>query len=354
MKTAVIAKTDLPLFIRHLIENYHVEGVTRKGQSVHGQAYFYGPIHYPDDLCLDFDCTVMPPKKYFLPPREELLRFTTRPTLSASRMPPPEECILIGVHPYDIKAIAQMDLIFSRGNPDPHYLQRRNSVCLIGVDPARVAPRAFWASMEAASVDSGFDLMLTDIGAHYVVEVGSAKGEDLLTRHAKLRPASAEEVSRRKRIRADAADRCRQRGAAFTKDEIPLLLEQAMAAWLWEEKSAKCLSCGTCNLVCPTCYCFDVWDEMDVGLTQGRRLRRWDGCLLKDFAKVASGENFRETRSSRYQHRFLRKGCYLVPILDDVACVGCGRCASACLADIADPVEVFNRLKEEKRQGERS
>jgi len=354
MKTAVIAKTDLPLFIRHLIENYHVEGVTRKGQSVHGQAYFYGPIHYPDDLCLDFDCTVMPPKKYFLPPREELLRFTTQPTLSASRMPPPEECILIGVHPYDIKAIAQMDLIFSRGNPDPHYLQRRNSVCLIGVDPARVAPRAFWASMEAASVDSGFDLMLTDIDAHYVVEVGSAKGEDLLTRHAKLRPASVEEVSLRKRVRADAADRCRQRGAAFTKDEIPLLLEQAMAAWLWEEKSAKCLSCGTCNLVCPTCYCFDVWDEMDVGLTQGRRLRRWDGCLLKDFAKVASGENFRETRSSRYQHRFLRKGCYLVPILDDVACVGCGRCASACLADIADPVEVFNRLKEERRQGERS
>jgi formate hydrogenlyase subunit 6/NADH:ubiquinone oxidoreductase subunit I len=353
METAVIAKSDFPFFIRRLVGNHPVEGVKRKGQSVSGQAYFYGPIEDPDDLCLNFDCTVMPPKKYFLPPREELLHFTTRPAPSASTAMEIKELVLIGVHPYDIKAITQMDLIFSRGHPDPHYLQRRESVCLIGVDPARVAPRAFWASMEAASVDSGFDLMLTDIGAHYVVEVGSAKGEDLLIRHAKLRPAGAEELSQRKRVRAGAADRCRQRGAAFTKDEIPLLLEQAMAAWLWEEKSAQCLSCGTCNLVCPTCYCFDVWDEMDLGLTQGRRLRRWDGCLLKDFAKVASGENFRETRVSRYQHRFLRKGCYLVPILEDVACVGCGRCASACLADIADPVEVFNRLKEEKRQGER-
>jgi formate hydrogenlyase subunit 6/NADH:ubiquinone oxidoreductase subunit I len=353
METAVIAKSDFPSFVRRLIENHRVEGVTRKGQSVFGQAYFYGPIEHPEDLCLDFDCTAMPPKKYFLPPREELIRFSTLPALSASAAMDITELVLIGVHPYDIKAITQMDLVFSRGHPDPHYLQRRKSVCLIGVDPVRVAPRAFWATMEAVEVDSGFDVMLTDIGGHYVAEAGSDQGEALLRRHAKLRPAGADEISRRERVRADAAERCRNRGTAFTKDEIPLLLKPSVAAWLWEEKSAQCLSCGTCNLVCPTCYCFDVWDEMDVDLTQGRRLRRWDGCLLKDFAKVASGENFRDTRLARYQHRFFRKGSYLVPLLDDVACVGCGRCAAACLADIADPVEVFNRLKAEQRKGER-
>jgi formate hydrogenlyase subunit 6/NADH:ubiquinone oxidoreductase subunit I len=206
--------------------------------------------------------------------------------------------------------------------------------------------------MGAASVDSGFDLMLTDIGGHYVVESRSRRGEDLLSRYAQTRPATAEEIARRERVRADAAGRCRQRGLTVAKEEIPLLLERYTDAWLWEEKSGKCLSCGTCNLVCPTCYCFDVWDELAIDLVQGKRLRRWDGCLLQDFAKVASGENFRETRTSRYQHRFLRKGCYLLPILDDVACVGCGRCASACLADIADPVDVFNRLKEETQKGE--
>jgi ferredoxin len=354
MGTAVIAKSDVPHFIRRLIENHHAEGVIRRGQSVYGQAYFYGPIHDPEDLCLDFDCTVMPPKKYFLPPREELLHFTTRPSLSASDTATGDEIILIGVHPYDIKAIAQMDRIFSRGNPDPHYLQRRSSMCLIGVEPARVAPRAFWASMDAATVTAGFDLMLTDIGDHHVVEVGSDKGEELLSRHAACRPASPEEISRRKHVRIEAADRCRQSGATFTQHEIPRLLEQAAAARIWEEKSNQCLGCGACNLVCPTCYCFDVWDEMDIDLTQGRRLRRWDACLLKDFAKVASGENFRETRTARYRHRFFRKGSYLVPILGDVACVGCGRCAAACPADIADPVAVFNRLKTEQRIGERS
>ena len=102
-------------------------------------------------------------------------------------------------------------------------------------------------------------------------------------------------------------------------------------------------------MVCPTCYCFDVWDDVELDLTHGQRLRRWDGCLFSDFAKVATGENFRENRTARYQHRFYRKGQYLFPKLNDAACVGCGRCAAYCLPDIADPVDVFNRLKEEEK-----
>jgi len=142
---------------------------------------------------------------------------------------------------------------------------------------------------------------------------------------------------------------CSARQLSFPKREIPVLLGHAATNPLWEEQANKCLNCGTCNLVCPTCYCFDVVDEMDLDLVHGKRIRRWDACLLSDFAKVASGENFRETRTSRYQHRLFRKGQYLFSKLGDVACVGCGRCASFCLADIADPVDVFNRLKEVHR-----
>jgi ferredoxin len=92
-----------------------------------------------------------------------------------------------------------------------------------------------------------------------------------------------------------------------------------------------------------------VHDDMGLDLINGERLRRWAGCLLQDFARVATGENFRETRASRYRHRFFRKGLYLFKVLDDVACVGCGRCASSCLPDIADPVDAFNRLKETEK-----
>lgn len=352
MEFQVIEKFDIALFVENLIDNFQVEGVKEKGQSVYGQSFFYAPIKTHEDLCLDFDCTGIPPKKYLLPPKEELLRFTTCPSLDATEVIESKPYILFGVHPYDLKAISQMDRVFAEGKPDPHYLRRRETILLIGIDPTRVAPRSFWTTMEAATVSSGFDLMLTDLGESYIVEVGSEKGSNLLTQYAKVRHATNNEAVKRIDIRSQISDMSKKRGLTFPKREIPALLEHSITNPLWEENAGKCLNCGTCNMVCPTCYCFDVWDNMELDLVHGQRLRRWDGCLLSDFAKVATGENFRETRTSRYRHRFFRKGQYLFKkLLNDVACVGCGRCASSCLPDIADPVDVFNTLKKDAEQG---
>jgi ferredoxin len=289
----------------------------------------------------------MPPKKYFLPPKEELLKFTIGPKSEVAEVIESKPFIIFGVHPYDLKAVGQMDKIFSEGNPDPNYLRRREGILLIGVDPTRVSPRSFWSSMEAASVSSGFDLMLTDIGESYLVEIGTDKGSNLLKKYAKARPATKEEERKRIEIRSKNLEMCNKRALTFPMRELPSLLLNSLSSPLWEEKASKCLSCVTCNMVCPTCYCFDVWDDVELDLTHGERLRRWDGCLFSDFAKVATGENFRESRTARYRHRFYRKGQYLFSKLNDAACVGCGRCAAYCLPDIADPVDVFNRLKED-------
>jgi len=342
MELQLIEKSNHDLFVQNLINNYQVEGVKHKEGS-----FIYGSIKSPEELCLDFDRTVIPPKKYFLPPEETLFQFTLAPAPQVTPVMEGNPFILFGVHPYDIKAINQMDRIFSRGVPDPHYLKRREAALIIGVDPTAVAPRSFWADMGASTVSEGFDLMLTDIGEHFIVEIGTDKGKSLLEEHAKLRPATGDNTRERVKIRSRISHICKKRGFAFPKRDIPKLLEHSWGNLLWEEQASKCLSCGTCNLVCPTCYCFDVHDEVDLDLAHGERIRRWDGCLLQDFAKVATGENFRETRASRYRHRFYRKGHYLFKILDDMACVGCGRCASACLPDIADPVNLFNKLKEE-------
>ena len=340
MELRLIEKSDLDLFVQDLINNYQVEGVKHKEGS-----FIYGLIKSPEELCLDFDCTVIPPKKYFLPPEETLFQFTSAPAPQVTPVMEGNPFILFGVHPYDIKAINQMDRIFTRGVPDPHYLKRREAALIIGVDPTKVAPRSFWADMGAATVSEGFDLMLTDIGESFIVEIGSDKGKSLLEQHAKPRPATRNEARERVSIRSRISHMCKKRGFAFPKRDIPTLLEHSWKKFFWEEQASKCLSCGTCNLVCPTCYCFDVQDDVDLDLVHGERVRRWDGCLLHDFAKVATGENFRETRASRYRHRFYRKGLYLFRLLDDLACVGCGRCASGCLPDIADPVNLFNKLK---------
>jgi|LQYC01.1.fsa_nt_gi sulfhydrogenase subunit beta (sulfur reductase) len=347
MELQKIDKHDLSLFVQDLINNFQVEGVKRKGQSVYGQSFFYGSINAPDELCLDFDCTTMPPKKYFFPPKEELLKFTIGPKPEVAEVIESKPLIIFGVHPYDLKAVSQMDKIFSEGNPDPNYLKRREGILLIGVDPTKVSPRSFWNSMEAASVSSGFDLMLTDLGESYLVEVGTDKGGNLLKKYAKVSPATKEEERKRIDFRSKLPDMGKKRALTFPMRELPSLLNNSLGSSIWDEKASKCLSCGTCNMVCPTCYCFDVWDDVDLDLTHGQRLRRWDGCLFSDFAKVATGENFRESRTARYRHRFYRKGQYLFSKLNDAACVGCGRCAAYCLPDIADPVDVFNRLKED-------
>lgn len=341
MDLRLLEKSDQNQFIGNLIDHFRVEGVTRKNN-----AFVYDTITSPEALCLDFDCTRYPPKKYFLPPKETLLRFSLKPIPQATPVFAVEPFILFGIHPYDLKAIGQMDRIFSNGTPDPNYLKRREAAILIGIDPKRIAPRSFWADMGAALDIGGFDLMFTDIGEEYAIEIGSERGEALIASHAKTKTADSGAARKRITQQTRMLNLSHVSGLTFPSYEIPALLERSRDNPIWGDLAAKCLSCGSCNMVCPTCYCFDVKDEMDLDLDHGTRNRQWDGCVLKDFAKVGSGENFRESRAARFRHRFYRKGLFLQKALKDLACVGCGRCASACLSDIADPVRVFNQLME--------
>jgi formate hydrogenlyase subunit 6/NADH:ubiquinone oxidoreductase subunit I len=108
----------------------------------------------------------------------------------------------------------------------------------------------------------------------------------------------------------------------------------------------KCVGCGTCNLVCPTCYCFDVEDEVDVSLEGGSRHRHWDGCMLREFSAVAGGEVFRKNLAARQRHRVYRKFKYISDTTGEPWCVGCGRCTAFCTAGISI-VNMVNRLVQE-------
>jgi ferredoxin len=255
---------------------------------------------------------------------------------------------IIGVHPYDLKAIAQLDRIFAEARADEHYRRKRQDILIIGSDIRKSSPHAFCKSMKSATTQQDFDLFLTDIGEGYIVAVGTAKGGDLLTRWATTRATTKEEAAKRSEIQDKIPHLFSLNTVTTPYDDLPGLLAERAASKLFEELAEKCFSCGSCNLVCPTCYCFDVQDDIALNLSAGERFRLWDGCLLEGFAQVASGENFREDRSARIRHRILRKGKYIYEKYGEHGCVGCGRCASACLPDIANPVEILNRLKEGK------
>lgn len=344
MKTLTITKENLTTFVDGLVKKGGCVGVTKKEGK-----FAFAPLKRASDLALDYDVALLPPKKYIMPQWETLVKFNARPEVKVEEVFESPELTIIGIHPYDLKAINQLDHLFEEKHRDENYLKRRAATTIIAMTPKKASKWSFWASMDSTSVTKGYDLLLTDIGNTYAVEVGTSKGEALLKKYTTTQEANSDDMKKLESVKRNVANICsadRKIKAAVL--ELKTMLETRRGSKLWEEKAEKCYSCGSCNLICPTCYCFDVREDMELDLKEGRRFRVWDGCLLEDFAKIGSGENFREERRDRYRHRFYRKWSYLFGKLDEPACVGCGRCSSVCLPDIADPVKVFNTLKEEK------
>ena len=345
MVMKIISKPDFQAFVNNLIkdDSWNVIGVKSKGNK-----FAFAPLETAEELRLDYDVTLLPPKKYFFPQRETLFTYDLSGGFSAKKPAETKPMVLIGVHPYDIVALLHMDEIFRETKSDPYYFKKRESSIIIGVNIQNISKWNFSSFMGSSSIDYGYDLMLTDLGNRYAVNIGSQKGEELLTNYAKnVTTALARDIQVAGQKKREIMN-LSQQNFDFSPELIPELLKDSYEkSGFWDKHSEKCLACGSCVLVCPTCYCFDVKDHPDLTLEAGERIRTWDGCLLEDFAKIASGENFRATRPTRYRHRYFKKGKYLFDRFGFVSCVGCGRCSSSCLPNIANPVDVFNDIYHE-------
>jgi NAD(P)H-flavin reductase/NAD-dependent dihydropyrimidine dehydrogenase PreA subunit len=342
----IISKEDFAQFVDSLIKDSSLNVI---GVKSRGDKFAFAPLESASELRLDYDVTLLPPKKYFFPQRETLFTYDLSDGFSAKGFTAEAKpTIIIGVHPYDIVALLHMDEIFTETKSDPYYFEKRNTSIIIGVNIQKMSKWCFAPYMGSATIDYGYDLMLTDLGNRYAINIGSPKGEELLAKYAKnVTNALARDSQLVGQKKMEITNMAQQR-FDFPPELIPELLKKAYEeSAFWEKHSEKCLACGSCVLVCPTCYCFDVKDNPDLSLDRGERIRTWDGCLLEDFAKVASGENFRSTRPTRYRHRYFKKGKYLFDRFGFISCVGCGRCSSNCLPDIANPVSLLNDMYRE-------
>lgn len=340
MNVKKLDRTALEKWVDTCIAAGEVHGVKSKGDR-----FAFGKLDKGSDLRLDYDVTILPPKKYFQPQEEVLNTFNKIDGFQS--VVDDESFVLFGVHPYDMVAINQMDTIFSQDNPDVHYLARRENATVVACDLENPSENVFAGSMGTATVDEGFDILVTNIGDHYLVDVRTAKGEALAESIADAPQASAEDLKARERVQEENKGKANKHELKPDPKDLPDILSKAYDHPVWEERAQYCHSCGSCNLVCPTCYCFNVCDDFDWDMESVERKRVWDGCLLTDFALTAAGHNFRRDRSARYRHRYLRKGEYVPGKIGEIACVGCGRCITACTTKIANPVEVFNEIAED-------
>lgn len=314
--------------------------------------YDFTPWSEGAEIAWDYDLAYNNLKRFIMPPREDLIEFEMDSFEATPIFDAPKQ-LLFGVHPYDVRAINQLDQLLESGAPDRNYVKRRENTVVFAMTPQHVAETAFWTSLGKSYVDIGFDLYWTKIGhTSFYVEVGSPKGEELLCLNGTPPTATLmeREAAKREMVRIRAV--CNNKNKLdYPWEDTPKLLSRNWNSQIWRHKSRQCLSCGSCVLVCPTCWCFEVREELDVDLKKGRRFREWDGCMLPAFALVAGDHNFRGQAMERYRHRYFRKGKYIFDKIGELGCVGCGRCVRACTASIANPRAVFNELWEAEQHG---
>ncbi len=210
-----------------------------------------------------------PPKKYFQPVAESPGAVHAGARTPTSRWWTTQPFILLGVHPYDLAAIRQMDAVFSADNEDVHYLTRRRNATIIASDMQNASPNSFASCMGTATAAEGFDILLTKLGDTYVVDARTEKGEALMEGSGGGARGDAATLARREQFWAEAQKKFVGHRLNCSPEELPGLLADSYEHPIWKERAAQCFSCGSCTMVCPTCYCFNVSDQMAWDLQHG-------------------------------------------------------------------------------------
>lgn len=339
MRNVILRKADEMRFFSGLTERSKLTAPVRRGTG----SYAFELISDPEDICLEHIPTILPPKKYFMPQHETLVEFDTSKGQDMEAVVYSEPMVILGLHTCDLMGIQCLNHVFLDRPKDYHYLQRHNDIVLIGYECSSPCDtHANCALMETYNPFGGYDLLMTDMGQEYFVAVNTPAGEEIVDGFDGFIEADGVHMDRLASIREVKKNVFKSEMDA-EKCDLPEVFDISFPHPVWEETAEKCLSCGNCTNVCPTCYCFDVMDETDLDVTKGRRIRVWDSCQNESFATVAGGENFREKRSERLRHRFYRKFKYPVDLYGKPFCTGCGRCTRQCMAGI-DLKQVLNSL----------
>lgn len=260
--------------------------------------------------------------------------------------PPAPRLAFLGLRACELAAIALQDRVLLGGTvTDPVYRQRRQGAFLVAVQCGRAGKTCFCASMGTGpEVHSGHDLVLTELvseGRHvFVAQAGSERGSEVLE-SLRPAPAGAQDVEA---AGAAVARTAGTMGRALETQGLPELLAASLESPRWGEVAERCLACGSCTSVCPTCFCVTTEDFTDLAAGHATRVRRWDSCFSVDFTYIHGG-NVRSSIGARYRQWLTHKLGSWHEQFGTSGCVGCGRCITWCPAGI-DITEEAHALRQ--------
>lgn len=338
MKCFVLSSDQLHAFIETLMGKMPLMGPRQRPDQP--GFYHFDWLTSPEELALHYTTTTIPPKKAFFPPVETLFTFKLSNPPEMTRIREETPFVLAGVHPCDLAAIDALDDAYSVPPVDRRWLTNRKRATIIGID-CLPDEYCFCTSMNTFDARRPCDLFLTRIDRGWLCEIHSKTGQNILE-------GAQKDAAQKKDIEDAEQWRLQKSEKILTKLHINFrkfadILDAGGLTDIWKEIADRCYSCGSCNTTCPTCFCFDKYDELDMTLNSGVRKRVWDSCQLSGFAMVAGEHNFRGERWERVRHRWHRKFLYLFRQFNRPYCTGCGRCSRACTADI-NMADVINQL----------
>ncbi len=311
--------------------------------------YFLKP--YPEvkkeEIVFNAYRCIEPARTYFSPPKENLGNYF-KDAQSQNNAKPLAIC---GLKNCDIFSLKIQDFVFLGGNePDSFYQSRRGNALIISSDCPNFKEACFCRAFDInPHVSEGFDFNLSPLNDGYLLDIGSAKAENITATMRKiLIPATAAQASAREQKRESVIKRLEGHLSHHKipkKETLKEIVVSGYDSLVWQEQMLNCVECGGCVFMCDTCHCFLLADRPES--ENAKRIRIWDGCLYKNFAKVAGGANPLKMRYMRLRNRYLKKFDFFMDNLGFQACCGCGRCIEVCPGKI-DIRYILRKLYEEK------
>lgn len=350
--------------VQTLIDVLAAERYEVIGPVVRDGAIVYEPVSRLSDLPIGWTDR-QEPGRYRLERRDDeaLFGFTVGPQAWKRFLHPPAETLwtmrrgedgdtvesatdvaprfaFIGVRACELHAIAIHDRVLAAGPyADVAYAARRQGAFIVAVNCGQAGATCFCVSMQTGpKADAGFDLSLTELiegdGHKFLVEVGSARGADILEQIPHRAASDADIAAAATVVERTTSQMGRHLETAGLKE----LLQENLDHPRWDDVAERCLTCGNCTMVCPTCFCTTVEDHSDLTGTSATRLRKWDSCFTMDFSFIHGG-SVRKSARSRYRQWMTHKLSTWIDQFGTSGCVGCGRCITWCPVGIDITVE---------------
>jgi len=339
MKATTIKKKDIARFLDTMRTEYKVFAPVARDERV-----AFEEISSGNEVVLDYQNTTTPPKGILFPQTEQLFSYACTKDRAAIAAPPFEEKpqLIFGIRPCDARSFLLFDRVFDGAYTDPYYINRRENSILVSIGCVRPRASCFCTSVGGGPfATEGSDLLLIETGEEYLIQIVTDKGARLLKERG-FKDAGKDALTEARNV-INAAEAAL--GPGIEIEGLKEKLDKNFDHPLWQKLTEKCLGCGVCTYLCPTCHCFDIVDEAHA--STGQRMRTWDSCQFPQFTLQASGANPRTTVKERFRQRIMHKFSYMLEGYEQIGCVGCGRCVTECPVNL-DIRHVVNSISKQE------